>query len=79
MRGLKSNDHTVYSNFLSPLYINPSLGMDYSVDALKGKLTGSIHLAPIAYNLTYIKDSKMASRFGVDEAQAYEVRLLVRR
>lgn len=69
MRGLKSNDHTVYSNFLSPLYINPSLGMDYSVDALKGKLTGSIHLAPIAYNLTYIKDSKMASRFGVDEGK----------
>ena len=69
MRGLKSNDHTVYSNFLSPLYINPSLGMDYSVDALKGKLTCSIHLAPIAYNLTYIKDSKMASRFGVDEGK----------
>lgn len=69
MRGLKSNDRTVYSNFLSPLYINPSLGMDYTVDALKGKLTGSIHLAPIAYNLTYIKDCQMASRFGVDEGK----------
>lgn len=69
MRGLKSNDPTLYSNFLSPLYVNPSLGMDYSVNWLKGKLTGSVHLAPIAYNLTYVKDSKLAPRFGIEEGK----------
>lgn len=69
MRSLKSNDRTVYSDFLSPLYINPSLGMDYTVNAFKNRLTGSIHLAPIAYNLTYVKDSKLASRFGVEEGK----------
>ena len=69
MRGLKSNDPTLYSDFLSPLYINPSLGMDYTVNWLKGKLTGSVHLAPIAYNLTYVKDTSLASRFGIEEGK----------
>lgn len=69
MRGLKSNDRTVYSDFFSPLYINPSLGMDYSVDWLKGKLTGSIHLAPIAYNLTYVHDNRITSRFGIEDGK----------
>lgn len=69
MRGLKSNDATVYSDFLAPLYINPSLGMDYGVNWIKGKLTGSIHLAPIAYNLTYVRKRALATRFGLDEGK----------
>lgn len=69
MRGLKSNDPTLYSDFLSPLYINPSLGMDYTVNGLKGKLIGSVHLAPIAYNLTYVKDASLASRFGIEDGK----------
>ena len=67
MRGLKSNDRNVYSKFLSPLYVNPSLGMNYNVDWVKGKLTGSVHLAPIAYNLTYVRDKALSTRFGLDE------------
>lgn len=69
MRGLKSNDPTLYSDFLSPLYINPSLGMDYTVNGLKGKLIGSVHLAPIAYNLTYVKNASLASRFGIEDGK----------
>lgn len=67
MRGLKSNDHNIYSKFLAPLYVNPSLGMDYNVDWFKNRLKGSVHLAPIAYSLTYVRDKNLASRFGVDE------------
>ena len=67
MRGLKSNDRNVYSKFLAPLYVNPSLGMNYNVNGLKGKLTGSVHLAPIAYNLTYVRDKALSTRFGLDE------------
>lgn len=67
MRGLRSNDTRIYSRFLSPLYVNPSLGMDYKVNWFKGRLTGSVHLAPIAYSLTYARDKELATRFGIDE------------
>lgn len=66
MRGLKSNDPNVYSKFLAPLYLTPSLGMDYNINWLKGKLKGSAHLAPIAYKLTYVSDKKLSTRFGLD-------------
>ena len=69
MRGLKSNDKNVYSDFLSPLNINPSIGMDYSVDWLKSRLKGSVHLAPFAYNLKYVKRKELATRYGVDEGK----------
>ena len=69
MRGLRSNDPKMYSRFLSPLYVNPSLGMDYKVNWFKGRMTGSIHLAPVAYNLTYVRDKELATRFGIDEGR----------
>ena len=69
MRGLRSNDSNVYSKFLAPLYVNPSLGMNYNANWLKGKLKGSVHLAPIAYSLTYVRDKALATRFGIDEGK----------
>lgn len=69
MHGLKSNDKLVYSKFLAPLYVNPSLGMNYNANWLDGKLTGSVHLAPIAYTLTYVRDKALATRFGIDEGK----------
>ena len=48
MRGYKSNDPKVYSDIMSPLNLNFSLGMSYNVNAFDGKLTGSIQLAPLA-------------------------------
>ena len=69
MRGLKSNDKNIYSDFLSPLNINPSIGMDYSVDWFKGRLKGSVHLAPFAYNLKYVKRAELATRYGLEEGK----------
>lgn len=69
MRGLRSNDKTVYSDFISPLTINPSIGMDYNVDWFKSRLKGSIHLAPFAYNLKYVKRKELATRYGIDEGK----------
>lgn len=66
MRGLKSNDRTVYSKFLAPLYVNPSIGMNYNVDWFKSRVKGSVHLAPLAYSLTYVRDKSLSTRFGVD-------------
>lgn len=69
MRGLKSNDKNIYSDFLSPININPSIGMDYSVDWFKGRLKGSVHLAPFAYNLKYVKRAELATRYGLEEGK----------
>ena len=65
----KSNDYTVYANFLAPGNINLSLGMDYNVDWLDHHLIGTIHLAPIAYNLKYTRTLELSKRLGIDEGK----------
>lgn len=66
-KGYKENDPEVYSDFMAPLNINLSLGMDYQVDTKNHCLTGNIHLAPLAYNFRYVRDKSLAPRFGIDE------------
>ena len=66
MRGYKSNDAKVYSDILSPLNLNFSLGMSYNVDVFKGKLKGSIQLAPLAYNFKYVGRSELAVDNGLE-------------
>lgn len=66
MRGYKSNDAKVYSDILSPLNLNFSLGMSYNVDVFKGKLKGSIQLAPLAYNFKYVGRSELAADNGLE-------------
>lgn len=70
-RGYKSNDAYVYSDFLSPLNANLSIGMDYNAVWLKGKLTGNIHIAPLAYNLKYVERLELATRYGLDEGKHF--------
>ena len=69
MRGYKSNDPKVYSDILSPLNLNLSLGMSYSVKAFNDKLTGSIQLAPLAYNFRYVGRKSLATQYGLDEGE----------
>lgn len=69
MRGYKSNDATVYSDLLSPFNVNLSVGMSYTVDALNGKLKGSVQLAPFAYNFRYVGRKELATRYGLDEGK----------
>ena len=66
-RHYKANSHYVQSDLFSPLNINLSVGMDYSVNGLKGKLKGSIHLAPFAYNYKYVGRLALATNNGIDE------------
>lgn len=68
-RGYKSNDHTVYSDILSPLNVNISVGMDYSVSWFNKKLTGTIQMAPLAYNFKYVGRKALATRYGLDEGK----------
>lgn len=69
MRGYKNNDDRVYSDFLSPLNVTLSLGMDYRINWLKGRLTGGIHLAPLAYNYRYVDRESLVKRFGIEEGK----------
>lgn len=69
MRGYKSNDKKVYSDILSPLNINLSVGMDYNVVWFNKKLIGNIHLAPLAYNFKYVGRKELATRYGLDEGK----------
>lgn len=68
-RHYKSNTDDVQSDILSPLNVNLSIGMDYSVNWLKGKLKGSVHLAPLAYNFKYVDRISLAQRNGIDKGK----------
>lgn len=65
--GYKSNKPTLYSDFLAPLNMNISVGMDYNVDWLGHKLKGSVHLAPFAYNMKYTRKLELSERLGMEK------------
>lgn len=69
VRGYKSNDKFVYSDFLSPLTVNTSIGMDYNVDTKNKKLTGAVHIAPFAHNLKYVGRLALSKRYGLREGR----------
>ena len=65
-RHYASNSKTVKSDLFSPLNVNLSVGMDYSVNWLKGRLKGSFHLAPFAYNFKYVGRLALSRNNGID-------------
>lgn len=67
--GYKSNDMTVYSDFLSPLNVNLSLGMDYKLSWFNKHLTGTVNISPAALNFKYVDRLNLASRNGIDEGK----------
>ena len=74
-RGFKTNDTRTYSDFLSPLNVSVGLGMDYKVEWLDKKLTGTINMSPLAFNYRYVDRSHFdngqwfPSRYGIDEGK----------
>lgn len=67
MKGYKNNDPFVYSDFINPLNVNLSVGMDYEVSWFNKRLTGNIHLAPAAYNFKYVSRLDLSKRYGLKE------------
>ncbi|MGN1376273.1 MAG: DUF3078 domain-containing protein [Prevotella sp.] len=68
-KGYKSNDPMVYSDIMSPLNLNLSLGMSYAVSAFHDKLKGSLQMAPLALNFRYVRRKELATRYGLDEGK----------
>lgn len=64
-RGLKSNDETVYSDFMSPFNLNVGLGMDYAVETANKRLTGNVNLSVLSFNFRYVDRKSLAARYGV--------------
>ena len=67
VRGYKSNDPNVYSDFFSPFELNFSVGMDYNIEAYNKRLTGSLHIAPLAHNFKHVSRLELATRYGLPE------------
>lgn len=65
-QGLKANDKFVYSDFFSPFDLNIGIGMEYKMNALSGRLTGTLNFLPIAYNLRYVGRSSLFDANGMD-------------
>ena len=55
----------VTADFLSPLYIRSSIGMDFVLK--KKKIEGKLHLAPLSYVITYVDREALISRHGIRE------------
>ena len=64
-RGLKANDKKVYSDFTSPLDLSLGLGMEYKVEALNKRLTGTLNFLPFAFNFRYVARKNLAAANGI--------------
>ena len=64
-RGLKANDEKVYSDFTSPFDLNLGIGMEYKVDALGGRLKGTLNFLPFAFNFRYVAREALISANGI--------------
>lgn len=74
--GVKSNDHKIYSDFMSPFDLDLALGMDYKLESKKcvkdskeHVLTGSLNLAPLTYHLRYVDRLALSKSYGLDEGK----------
>ena len=65
-RGLKANDEKVYSDFTSPFDLNIGIGMQYNVDALGGRLKGTLNFLPFAFNFRYVARDELTGANGIN-------------
>ena len=64
-RGLKANDPKIYSDFTSPIDISVGIGMEYKVEALNKRLTGTLNFLPFAFNFRYVARKNLAAANGI--------------
>jgi len=71
MRGYKANKEFTFSDFMSPFNLNVGLGMDYKVEAMKKRFTGTVNLSPLSVNYRYVDRENLATSFGIEEGKRH--------
>ncbi len=62
----RENSDVVQSDFLSPLDVTIAPGIRYSIAwGKKKKFTGSLNMAPLAYNIRYVDRDLLVTNYGV--------------
>ena len=64
-RGLKANDKKVYSDFTSPFDLNLGIGMEYKVEAMNKRLTGTLNFLPLSFSFRYVGRQNLAKSYGI--------------
>ncbi len=70
-KNFETNSYKYKSGFAAPLYFQLSVGMEYKFKSKNEKFSGTLYLAPVAYNMTYVAEGKshLASSYGVEEGE----------
>jgi len=63
--GYKANNEKVFSDFLSPFDLSVGLGMEYKVEALNKRLTGTLNFLPLSFSFRYVGRRNLASSYGI--------------
>lgn len=61
----QGSTRNVTGDFVSPLYVRSSIGMNYKLD--KPKFNLNLLLAPLSYVITYVERKGLISRYGIHE------------
>lgn len=62
-----TNSDNLRTDFLSPLNLTVSVGLDYKFATKNNKFRGNIYMAPCAYNMRYVKNVDLATRHGIEK------------
>lgn len=62
----ESNSDNIRTNFLSPLNLTVSVGLDYKFATKDNKFRGNVYLAPCSYNMRYVSNVDLATKHGIE-------------
>ena len=65
----EANTDIIRTDFLSPLNLTISVGIDYKFETKNHKFKGNVYLAPCAYNMRYVRRMELATRYGIEEGR----------
>lgn len=63
----ESNSDVLKTNFLSPLDVAVSVGMDYKFNTKNNRFSGSVYVAPLTYKLRYVRNLDLSTRYGLEQ------------
>ena len=62
----ETNSDNIRTNFLSPLNLTVSVGLDYKFATKNNKFRGNVYLAPCSYNMRYVSNIDLATKHGIE-------------